>query len=81
MIRNRLLSAAALAAALVLAPAGSQAQEQGKLTLLVGIWAVDPLTPWVEQFTEETGIEVEVQSFPFRDLLQTIEVRGSAPLL
>ena len=78
MLRHRLLKAAGAAVALILASAGSQAQEQDKLTLLVGIWAVDPLTPWVEQFTEETGIDVEIQSFPFRDLLQTIEVRASA---
>ena len=78
MLRKTMLMAAAAAVALTLAPTGSQAQDGEKLTILVGIWAVDPLTPWVEQFAEETGIEVEVQSFPFRDLLQTIEVRGSA---
>ena len=72
---RKLLVAAALAVA-TLSPL--QAQESDDLALLVGIWAVEPLTPWVEQFTEETGIGVEIQSFPFRDLLQTIEVRGSA---
>ena len=78
MLRKTLLAAAMAVATFTLAPVASQAQDGDKLTLLVGIWAVEPLTPWVEQFSEETGIEVEVQSFPFRDLLQTIEVRGSA---
>ncbi len=74
-IRN-MIASTAVAAALATASFGAQAQD--KLTLVVGIWAVDPLTPWVEQFSESTGIEVEIQSFPFRDLLQTLEVRGSA---
>tara|TARA_B110001450_G_scaffold20610_1_gene18778 strand:- start:3200 stop:4471 length:1272 start_codon:yes stop_codon:yes gene_type:complete len=63
---------------LSLMPLSVVAQSNEKLNLLVGNWAVEPLTPWVKQFTEFTGIEVEVQGFPFRDLLQTIEVRGKA---
>ena len=58
--------------------AGSYAQDSEKLTMLVGTWAVEPLTPWVEQFAKETGIEVDIQSFAFRELVQTIEVRGKA---
>lgn len=54
------------------------AQGAEKVTMLVGEWAVGPLTPWVEEFTKSTGIEVDLQGFPFRDLLQTIEVRAKA---
>jgi multiple sugar transport system substrate-binding protein len=78
MIRRIFSTIAATAIALTLTSAVVHAQSPEKITLLVGSWAVDPLTPWVEQFTEETGIEVDIQSFPFRDLLQTIEVRGTA---
>ena len=49
-----------------------------KINLVVGEWASGPLAPWVEQFTAATGIEVEIQPFPFRELLATIEVRGNA---
>jgi len=76
MFRRTFLAAAVTATALM--PFTAQAQESDDLVLLVGTWAVEPLTPWAEQFTAETGIGVDIQSFPFRDLLQTIEVRGSA---
>ena len=49
-----------------------------KVVLVVGTWAEEPLTPYVEHFSKETGIEVEIQAFPFRDLLATLEVRGNA---
>lgn len=68
----------ATALSLSLMPFSVAAQSGEKLNLLVGEWAVGPLTPWVEQFTKYTGIEVEIQGFPFRDLLKTIEVRGKA---
>ena len=48
-----------------------------KINLVVGEWAEGPLTPWVAEFTEATGIEVDIQPFPFRELLATIEVRGN----
>ena len=32
----------------------------------------------LSEFTEATGIEVDIQPFPFRELLATIEVRGNA---
>ena len=49
-----------------------------KLALVIGTWAEGPLTPYVEKFTADTGIEVDIQTFPFRDLLATLEVRGNA---
>ena len=49
-----------------------------KIVLVVGTWAEEPLTPYVEHWSKETGVEVEIQAFPFRDLLATLEVRGSA---
>ena len=49
-----------------------------KINLVVGEWAEGPLTPWVAEFTAATGIEVDIQPFPFRELLATIEVRGNA---
>ncbi len=76
MLRRTFIAAAL--GATVSAPFSAPAQAEDDLVLLVGVWAVDPLTPWAEQFTSETGIGVDIQSFPFRDLLQTIEVRGNA---
>ena len=51
---------------------------QKQINFLIGTWAEEPLTPFVEAFEKETGIEVNIQTFPFRDLLATIEVRGNA---
>ena len=49
---------------------------KAEINFLIGTWAEEPLTPFVEAFEKETGIEVNIQTFPFRDLLATIEVRG-----
>ena len=54
------------------------AKSAEKIALVIGTWAEGPLTPYVEKFTAETGIEVDIQTFPFRDLLATLEVRGNA---
>ena len=54
------------------------ARSAEKIALVIGTWAEAPLTPFVEKFTAETGIEVDIQTFPFRDLLATLEVRGNA---
>ena len=51
---------------------------KAEINFLIGTWAEEPLTPFVEAFEKETGIEVNIQTFPFRDLLATIEVRGNA---
>jgi len=34
-----------------------------KIALVIGTWAEGPLTPYVEKFTAETGIEVDIQTF------------------
>jgi len=73
-IRSLMMTAAITASLL----ATVTAQGADKVTMLVGEWAVEPLKPWVEEFTKSTGIEVDLQGFPFRDLLQTIEVRARA---
>ena len=44
------------------------ARSAEKIALVIGTWAEAPLTPFVEKFTAETGIEVDIQTFPFRDL-------------
>ena len=54
------------------------AKSAEKIALVIGTWAEGPLTPFVEKFTADTGIEVDIQTFPFRDLLATLEVRGNA---
>ena len=51
---------------------------KAEINFLIGTWAEEPLTPFVEAFEKETGIKVNIQTFPFRDLLATIEVRGNA---
>ena len=51
---------------------------KAEINFLIGNWAEEPLKPYIEEFTAATGIKVNVQAFPFRDLLSTIEVRGNA---
>ena len=63
---------------LVSATISLSARSAEKIALVIGTWAEAPLTPFVEKFTAETGIEVDIQTFPFRDLLATLEVRGNA---
>jgi ABC-type glycerol-3-phosphate transport system substrate-binding protein len=57
---------------------GAQAADVVKLKVLIGNWAVKTLTPAFETFTKETGIEIEAEDLPFRDLLKKIEVYGHA---
>ena len=51
---------------------------KAEINFLIGNWAEEPLKPYIEEFTAATGIKVNVQAFPFSDLLSTIEVRGNA---
>jgi len=48
------------------------------LNVIIGDFASDTLEPYFNQFEEETGIEVEYEAYPFRELFETIEVRNEA---
>jgi multiple sugar transport system substrate-binding protein len=68
-----------MAAALTLS-AGTVAQAQGpvKLKVLIGNWAPPAITPALKTFTKESGIEVNAEDLPFRDLLKKIEISAKA---
>jgi fructooligosaccharide transport system substrate-binding protein len=59
---------------------GAAAQAQGpvKLKVLIGNWAPPALTPALKTFTKESGIEVNAEDLPFRDLLKKIEISAKA---
>ena len=77
MIKRNILIAFSFIALLTTLSLGVRADGH-KIVLVVGTWAEEPLTPYVEHWSKETGVEVEIQAFPFRDLLATLEVRGNA---
>ena len=60
------------------AMAQAQTQSQVKLKVLIGNWAPAALTPAIKTFTKETGIQVETEDLPFRDLLKKIEISAKA---
>lgn len=55
-----------------------QAADAVKLKVLIGNWAPKALTPMFEAYTKETGVQIEVEDLPFRDLLKKIEILGHA---
>lgn len=57
---------------------GAAHSEATSLRVLTGNWVPDHLTSVFERFQEETGIKVIVEDLSFRELLQTIEIRGKA---
>lgn len=56
----------------------SYGKEEVTLKIVIGSWLVDAFKPHLLAFEEETGIKVEYDSYPFRDLLETIEIRQEA---
>lgn len=64
---------------LIFVASGVEAQNQDTtINVIIGDFATDTLEPYFEQFEENTGIEVEYEAYPFRELFETIEVRHEA---
>lgn len=60
--------------------AGGQDEEAGadSLNMVLGDWATDVLTDFIEDWAEERGVEVSMEGYPFDQLFETIEIRQEA---
>lgn len=56
------------------ADTGNNGGQSGELNVLV-VTDLDPLEPVFQQYGEENGIKVNVESVPFSEIFETIEVR------
>jgi multiple sugar transport system substrate-binding protein len=63
------------------AEAGGEAAGGGQpeeLNLIMGDWAGPVLDGFFEEYAERTGIEINYEGYPFRELFETIEIRQQA---
>ena len=57
---------------------GDSTGSDDELNLLVGAWVGPILEPFFEEYRTNTGVTVRYEAYPFRELLETIEIRQQA---